>query len=237
MISLIAFDLDGTLTQHRTPIEEKNTAVLKKLGEKYRTVIVGAGACQRIYRQLNNFPIDIVGNYGMQESTVVDGNFVLLRDEKESVDKEEVLKRVERIRRLTGYTEYKGLTIEFHESGCLTFPLIGTGAAIEDKLAFDPDRKKRRKIYELVKAEFHDYTVFIGGSSSFDIVPKKYNKYLALMKYASEKGIGEDEIIYVGDDFQQGGNDEHIFKSNIKCIEVDDYRNLDSFVGFLYEFA
>ena len=40
----IAFDLDGTLTQHRTKLGPENRAVLDKLAEKYRLVMVGAGA-------------------------------------------------------------------------------------------------------------------------------------------------------------------------------------------------
>ena len=36
MIKLIAFDLDGTLTQHKTPLDAKNKAVLDRLAEKYQ---------------------------------------------------------------------------------------------------------------------------------------------------------------------------------------------------------
>ena len=31
---LICFDLDGTLTQHKTPLGERNKAVLDRLGSK-----------------------------------------------------------------------------------------------------------------------------------------------------------------------------------------------------------
>ena len=31
MIKLVAFDLDGTLTQHKTPLDEKNKAVLDRI--------------------------------------------------------------------------------------------------------------------------------------------------------------------------------------------------------------
>ena len=65
---LIAFDLDGTLTQHRTKLGEENRAVLEKLSKKYKLIMIGAGACHRIFGQMNEFPIDIVGNYGMQIS-------------------------------------------------------------------------------------------------------------------------------------------------------------------------
>ena len=36
MKKLICFDLDGTLTQHRTPLEEENRKLLDALGKKYK---------------------------------------------------------------------------------------------------------------------------------------------------------------------------------------------------------
>ena len=34
MIKFIAFDLDGTLTQHKTPLEPQNLAILQELSKK-----------------------------------------------------------------------------------------------------------------------------------------------------------------------------------------------------------
>lgn len=34
-LKLVAFDLDGTLTQHKTPIEPQNRAVLEALSQRY----------------------------------------------------------------------------------------------------------------------------------------------------------------------------------------------------------
>ena len=42
-IKLIAFDLDGTLTQHRTKLAPENKAVLDELSKKYKLLMVGAG--------------------------------------------------------------------------------------------------------------------------------------------------------------------------------------------------
>ena len=66
MIKIFAFDLDGTLTQHKTPIDDKNRAVLENLAKRYKLLMVGAGNCLRIHKQLGGFPIDVIGNYGMQ---------------------------------------------------------------------------------------------------------------------------------------------------------------------------
>ena len=65
-IKLIAMDLDGTLSQHKSPLPEKTKEALKALSKKYKLLMVGAGQVIRIFNQLEKFPIDIIGNYGMQ---------------------------------------------------------------------------------------------------------------------------------------------------------------------------
>ena len=224
-IKLVAFDLDGTLTQHKTPLSPENRAVLDKLGEKYQLVMLGAGMCRRIFNQMGQYPIDIYGNYGMQ--------LALYRPELKDIeiienitlpcDRESVERRVTMLREKYGFTEYAGDNVEYHASGAVTFPILGTKAKQEDKLAFDPDRKKRRAIYEDVKQVFSDYIVFVGGSSSFDMTPAPYNKAYALDRYCTERGIKHDEVVYVGDDYGPGGNDESVYKSDFGYIEIDNY--------------
>ena len=185
---LICFDLDGTLTQHRSPLEAENRAVLDALKEKYKLIMVGAGGTERIYKQMGEYPIDILGNYGMQESKMIDGKFTIVRETISRPDREFFLKNIGYLREKYGYTQYAGETVEFHATGMVTFPLLGTKAAIADKLAFDPTREKRRVLYPEVLEIFKDYAVYIGGSSSFDFEEKKYNKYDAIMTYAKENG-------------------------------------------------
>ena len=50
---LICFDLDGTLTQHKTPLSPENRAVLDSLRQHYQLVMCGGGSCERIYNQMN----------------------------------------------------------------------------------------------------------------------------------------------------------------------------------------
>ncbi|MBR5280386.1 MAG: phosphomannomutase, partial [Clostridia bacterium] len=80
-------------------------------------------------------------------------------------NQDEIIEKVNRLRVKYHFTEYVGDTVEFHPSGRITFPILGTKAKQEDKLAFDPDRTKRRRFW---------------GGSSFDMAPKPYNKYYAL---------------------------------------------------------
>ncbi len=225
-IKVVAMDLDGTLTQHKQQLDAENRTALDRLAEKYKLLMVGAGQVMRIFNQLGAYPIDIIGNYGLQygEYNKCTKTIEIVRDLTFPTDKPSVEKRVTMLREKYGFTEFSGENVEFHPSGCVTFPILGTTAKSEDKLSFDPDRAKRRKIYDDVAEVFSDYTVFVGGSSSFDMAPFPYNKYYALDEYCKEHNIEHKNVVYIGDDYGLGGNDESVYKSDFPYLTIDDYR-------------
>ena len=226
-IKVVAMDLDGTLTQHKQGLEEANRAALDALSRKYKLLMVGAGQVRRIFEQLGRYPIDIVGNYGLQygiynEAT---GDIDVVRDLSFPIDKEAAEKKVTFLREKHGFCEFRGDNVEYHPSGCITFPVLGTKAVQEDKLAFDPDRSRRRKIYDEVTELFSDYSVFVGGSSSFDMAPRPYNKLYALDLYCREHGLSHENVAYIGDDYGLGGNDESVYKSDVRYLTIDNYKD------------
>ena len=232
-IQVIAMDLDGTLTQHKQPLSPLTRATLEALGKRYRLLMVGAGQVQRIFHQMEYFPIDIIGNYGMQYATynAQTGGLDMQRDEViPAGDRGTIEARVTALREKYGYTEFAGDNVEYHPSGCLTFPLLGTKAAQADKLAFDPDRAKRRRIYAQVCAAFPEYCVFVGGSSSFYMAPRPYNKLYALDLYCREQGIAHENVLFIGDDYGTGGNDESVYLSDVPFLCVDDYTTFPALV-------
>lgn len=234
-IKLVAFDLDGTLTQHKSPLSAETRAVLDELGRSRRLLMVGAGNCLRIFHQMGDYPIDILGNYGLQyaeyDASAQGLRFVF--DKRLPCDRESVLQRANTFREKHGFTDFTGDSVEFHDSGVVTIALLGTKAALADKLAFDPDRSRRRAVYDEVKALFPDYKVFVGGSSSFDMAPAPYDKAYALSALCAERGLAHDEVLYVGDDYGPGGNDESVFRSDFPFLPIDDYRDTPARLGFL----
>ena len=230
---LIAFDMDGTMTQHKTALEEAPKVCLDALGKKYKLLMIGAGAVMRIFNQLNQYPIDIAGNYGMQLGLYKNGTQNIIFSANEPCDREAVDLRVTELRNKFGYTEFTGDNVEFHPSGCITIPLLGTKANPVDKLAFDPDRKKRRIMLDDVKKLFPEYNVFIGGSSSFDMNPVPYDKAWALDDYCRRFGYAKDEVIYVGDDYNKGGNDEPVLLAGYDFIKIDNYLDFPKKMEFL----
>ena len=111
---LICFDLDGTLSQHKSHMPQANKDLLKKLDAGYKLIMVAAGNAPRIYNQMEQYPIDIIANYGMQESAMVDGEFKIIREDTVEPDKEYFNKTCQYLREKYGYTEYTGGHLEFH---------------------------------------------------------------------------------------------------------------------------
>ena len=83
MKKLICFDLDGTLTQHRTPLGEKNRSVLDRLNKRYKLLMVGAGQVMRIFNQLGKYPIDIISaTIDGVDCTIEEGKITGMKIEK-----------------------------------------------------------------------------------------------------------------------------------------------------------
>ena len=232
---LLCFDLDATLTEHRMPLEPAARELMEKLCEKYDVVMMAAGNCPRVYHQMGDFPVPIVGNYGMQESAMVDGEFRIIREDTAPADTAFFDRWCRYFREKYGYTSYQGDAVEYHASGMVTFGLLGTAPDKYEKLKFDPDKTRRRAMYPEVLEVFKDYAVYIGGSTSFDFTPRQYNKFDAALRYAHEHGYSLDDCLFVGDDLDDGGGDSHIRIYGMDYIRIYDYSKTPAMLKFMWE--
>ena len=114
-IKLIAMDLDGTLTQHKEALTEEQRAVLDRLAKKYALLMVGAGQVRRIFNQLGQYPIDIIGNYGLQYA-VYDKEAKDIRIVEDislpQGDRDSIEARVNFLRRKHGFEAFKGESVD-----------------------------------------------------------------------------------------------------------------------------
>ena len=60
--------------------------------------------------------------------------------------------------------------------------------------------------------------------------PKPFNKYYALDLYCKENNISHSEVVFIGDDYGVGGNDESVYKSDFNYLKIDDYNDFEKIV-------
>lgn len=53
------------------------------------------------------------------------------------------------------------------------------------------------------------------------------------MRYAQEHGYEKDEILFIGDDFGDGGGDSHVRIFGMDYVQIDDYTTLPEKLSFL----
>jgi hypothetical protein len=55
--------------------------------------------------------------------------------------------------------------------------------------------------------------------------PAPYDKAHALGLYLKEKGFSPENVVYIGDDYGEGGNDESVLSAGYNYIKIDSYKD------------
>jgi HAD superfamily hydrolase (TIGR01484 family) len=104
----------------------------------------------------------------------------------------------------------------------ITMSALGQWATPEDKHAWDPDQTKRKTIVEEITPKLQDLGVeiHIGGSTSVDITLPGIDKAYGMNQFIDQTGYKMDEILFIGDKLQEGGNDYPVRAMGMDWIEV-----------------
>lgn len=213
----VAFDLDETLTKSKVRVTSEIADLLTQLSLRMPVAIVSGASFERMmeqivshldktaYRQLSLFPT------GGAAAHVFDGsNWNALY--KKSIDEEKARKVISILETVIGASglinglQSWGERIEFRGSQ-ITFSALGQNAPYEEKVKWDPDKTKRLYLRELLMPKLPDYDIALGGATSLDVIEKGVNKGYAVTQFAEQIGVPVENILYVGDDLKEGGND------------------------------
>ncbi len=107
----------------------------------------------------------------------------------------------------------------------LTFSACGQEAPAELKYKWDPDTKKRQAIRENMLPKITDYEVRIGGTTSIDVTLPGIDKAYGMEKLMQALEIGKEDILFVGDKLDEGGNDYPVKAMGIDTIAVDGWED------------
>jgi HAD superfamily hydrolase (TIGR01484 family) len=103
----------------------------------------------------------------------------------------------------------------------ITFSALGQKAPADEKYKWDPTGEKKHKIRDFVAPLVPDVEVRVGGTTSVDVTLIGVDKAYGMRNLIKETGVNQDEILFVGDRLEEGGNDYPVKAMGIDSIQVE----------------
>lgn len=231
---LVAFDLDGTLARSKQAIDTEMGAILSKLLNKTKVALTSGGALAQLQHQVaEHLPggsqlenLYLLPTSGAALFEFRDGAWRPIYEERLSeVEIVNIKNAMQQGATETGVIDFSmpssGERIE-NRGSQVTLSALGQQASIVEKEAWDPTGEKREKLREVIAAKLSGFDVKIGGSTSIDVTEAGVNKAFGIRKLSTHLNIPVEEMLYVGDALQIGGNDEVVKETGIPVRAVAD---------------
>lgn len=232
MKRLIVFDLDGTLTASKSPLDSEMAALLCELLASVKVAVISGGAWQQYETQFLSQLADgsrldnlyLLPTCGTQFFRHEGGRWTSLYSETiEPDDRERIIAALNVALDRTGFRPetHWGDLIEDRGSQ-ITLSALGQRAPLEEKKVWDPDFVKRKKITAILTPLIPGFTIRMGGATSIDVTREGIDKAYGIGKLQETLGVSIADMIFVGDALFPGGNDYPAKQAGVLSIAVRD---------------
>lgn len=240
MYKLIAFDLDGTLTESKQLLDDKAARFIVRLAHDYDIAIITGGTMRQIETQiLERIPDWVQTKLHLMScsgATYESQGTLMYKKEIPVIQREVIKSIVKATAQSLGLWEDNpaGEIIEDRKAQ-ITFSALGQKAKLEDKSTWDPRGTKRKEMIVALNKALPDYSIRLGGTSSIDISLLGVDKEFALKELMRYRKLNASEILYVGDKFRPGENDYPALVAGVTCLRVvqpqDTIERVEKFLG------
>lgn len=224
---LVAFDLDGTLAESKSPISDEMVEMLEKLLAVVQVCVITGGGEKQLRSQVADRLTTVKGLHLMPTC----GTKYLVRNKRHwavqysedisTIDARNIFRTVQECAEELGFWEQTsyGDIIECRGSQ-VTFSALGQEAPIDRKLAWDPDGSKKTALRNAVAEKLPNFEVRCGGTTSIDITRSGVDKAYGIRKLSMVTEIPANQMIFIGDRLDLDGNDYPVISTGATCIEV-----------------
>lgn len=222
MIKLVAFDLDGTLTESKQPLGLEAVELLTELSKKYAIAIVTGGTIEQVRNQVvKQLPEDADLHIMACSGSIYFHRFERYAYNLTAIEREIIKSIVKVTAESLGFMPENpaGEVIEDRVTQ-ITFSALGQQATPEDKAEWDPTCKKRKLLRDQISKSLPDFEVRVGGLTSVDVSMKNIDKTFALRQLMKWNNLKPEEVLYVGDKYRPGENDYPALKAGVTCLRV-----------------
>lgn len=228
---MVVADLDGTIAESKLQIDVEMRSLILDLLKTRKMAVIGGGSFSLFQKQLviplgddpllSNlylFPTNATTMYSYNG-----GGWVKAYAENlEESEKSRIYSAFDMALKDVGFVKPEKLYgNQIEDRGTqITFSALGQNAPIEVKETWDPDMAKRTAIKQRLERDLPEFTVVIGGMTSIDVMRKGIDKAYGIQKITEKLGCSIDEMFYIGDKLEEGGNDYPVRSTGILCIPV-----------------
>lgn len=245
MKKLIAFDLDGTLAPSKSPLPDRMGEALSQLLDHFQVCVISGGKFGQFETQLLNGlhlestkleKLHLMPTCGTQYYRYDITHHTWKRQYAELLSESDKKEIVEALNKGFDDLEYRaekvyGQTIEDRESQ-ITFSVLGQDIVdelgeegVRLKHEWDPDNKKKQALRDYIAPLIPNFEVRVGGVTSIDVTKPGIDKAYGMQKLMSMLEISKDDILFMGDRLQEGGNDYPVKAMGIDSIEVSEWQD------------
>ncbi len=228
---IIIFDLDGTLTTSKSPMDGEMAELLARLlAIKDVAVMSGAHLAQYQKQFLNYLNLDDVAfnhlhllpTCGASWFDYKNGWQNVYKEELTSTDKEKIISAFNQVLRAVNHAPEKvfGEILEDRGGTQISFSALGQLAPHDLKKVWDPDFSKRLNMKVLLDKQIPEFDVKVAGTTSIDVTRQGIDKAYGIKKIEEVLGYRKPEMLFVGDALFPGGNDYPVKVAGVDCIQV-----------------
>lgn len=230
---LIVFDLDKTLSESKTLMSKETGELLEKLLLLAQVSVISGGSFAQFQKQflpqvregahlnrLHLFPTCGSAFYRYGENDWEN----VYTETLSAKDKKRIFEAFEKMFKEIGFKipeKIYGELIEDRETQ-ITFAAYGSQAPLPIKSIWDPDRKKRLKMINVLCRLIPEFEIRTGGTSSIDVTRKGIDKAHGIYQMEKHLGIPISEMVFIGDDLGESGNDFPVIATGVTIVEVTD---------------
>ena len=244
---LIVFDLDGTLTESKSDIDDEMAILLSKLLQTTKKVAVIGGGTYNLFRsQLLDklsMPTDSMKNLFLFPTTATafyryDGSgwLEIYSQEFTQKEKEQIFSAFEKTFSELDYKHPEKVYGELIEikGAEITFSALGQEAPLELKEKWNKDNPSiRSKMEESLQKHLPDMEVKVAGFTSLDVTRKGVDKGYGIKQIEKHLNIPLEDMLFVGDAFFHEGNDEAALNTGVLCFEVKGPEDTKKLIEYL----
>lgn len=229
---LIVFDLDGTLTESKSVIDDEMAGLLGKLLAVKQVAVIGGGKYELFQEQLLdrlNLPEELLKNLFIFPTTSTafykyEGSQWknVYKLELSQEEKKKIFDAFEKVFNELNYHPEEVYWEVVEDRGSeITFSALGQNAPLDLKSEWKKENSELKlKMVEILQKYLPEMEVRAAGFTSIDITRKGIDKEYGIKQIEKYLGVPVGHMLFVGDALFPGGNDSAALRSGILCFEV-----------------